>query len=72
MKPTESDWLAVGNDFRRVMGLPLYNKCDTGITEDVLDEYDRILPGARVRLEAMAQREMEHRLDMEKLVNELL
>lgn len=71
-KPTDADWLAVGNDFRKVLGLPLYNRCDTGITEDVLNEYDSILPGARARLEAMAQKEMEHRLEMEKLVNELL
>lgn len=71
-KPTDADWLAVGNCFRRVMDLPEFRKCDTGITEDVLNEYENILPGSRARLEAMAQKEMEHRLFMERLADDIL
>jgi hypothetical protein len=67
-KPTKADWTAVGNDFRRVLGQPPYKGNDT-MTEDVLVEWEKLVPGSRARLEAMAQREMEHRLEMEAWVN---
>jgi hypothetical protein len=62
--PTKADWLAVGNCFRRVMGVPELTDCEFEGFD--LDEYERLVPGMRVKLEAMAQREMEHRLAMEK------
>ena len=61
-QPNAHDWMAIGNDFRRVLGLPPLTEPDGIPTEEFLDHWEELIPGSKERLKEMAHRQMCHRL----------
>ncbi len=72
--PDEHDWMAVGNDFRkafnrtrRVFGMPdvpLLTEPAGIPSDELLNAWEKELPGSKDRLINMAESEMKHRQSM--------
>lgn len=80
--PTEHDWMAVGNDFRKVFNttrrifgmpdIPLLTKPAGSPSDELLNAWEEQLPGSKARLIKMAEAEMKHRQNRDRKIRKRL